>query len=73
MMWNCSQSEYWRRKTHHQAHSLHVVKNLIQSLLQLVPLSLPPRLRRLLPGLEVYFHLDLQYLIAGLEYKAKRM
>ena len=51
---------------------MHEGKSLIQLLLQLVMLGLPPRLRRILPCSEVCFHLDLQYLIPGVEYKAKR-
>ena len=63
-------SERWRQNTHRRAQSLHVLKRLIQFLLHLLPLSLPPRLRHLLPCLKVCFHLGLQYLILGLEYKA---
>ena len=73
-------SEWRRRKTHHRAHSLHVLKSLIQLLavgllcllklsLHHLPLGLPLCLRRLLLCLELNLHLGLQYVIKWLEFK----
>ena len=77
-------SEWRRRKTHHRAHSLHVLKSLIQLLavgllcllklsLHHLPPGLPLRLRRLLLCLELCLelslHLGLQYVIKWLEFK----
>ena len=77
-------SEWRRRKTHHRAHSLHVLKSLIQLLavgllcllklsLHHLPLGLPLCLRRLLLCLELCLelslHLGLQYVIKWLEFK----
>ena len=73
-------SEWRRQKTHHRAHSLQVLKSLIQLLavgllcllklsLHHLPLGLPLRLRRLLLCLELSLHLGLQYVIKWLEFK----